>query len=526
MPAITFDAKNYILLVVGAVNLIYGLIVYLRNRKSRINFWFFGVVLAVTFWIFSMIFYRGSQGAEIVVLWARVLYFSATFIPFFFLYFTFLFPEEESYLKNWQRYLLPIPSLSIAILALLPNVLIKGVDVSQGAEKEIMFNQNLHLLYGIYITGFFGWSYINLFRKYLASIDIVRTQLMYVIVGTFLSTTIGVSSNLIMPLLGNFNLNWLGQATVVFMIVAISYAILKHRLFNIRVIATELLVFIIWIFVLIRLLLSDSFQERMINGGFLVLLIFFGVLLISSVWQEVRQKEEIKKLSAYKSELLSIVSHQIKNPLAIVKGYASLINDKTISDPAAVEETAKKIKAAADKLLKILNNLLDFHHIEEGKMHYEFQKLELNDLLKNVVNDFQVVAKQKGLDFVFEPAPSEIYVNADIYKLSQVFQNLIDNSIKYTDNGWVKVKIEPAKPGADASVLITVSDSGRGMSQDLSGRLFEKFQRGVKEKEILGTGLGLYICKEIVQAHQGAVWAESEGKGKGSKFFVRLKTIA
>lgn len=231
--------------------------------------------------------------------------------------------------------------------------------------------------------------------------------------------------------------------------------------------------------------------------------------------------EETKKLSSYKTELLSIVAHQLKNPLVVVKGYSSLVEDNTIQGVDAMKEVFKKVKSAADKLITLLNNLLDLHHIEDGKMHYEFQKLELNKLLKDISDNFQLILSQRKLQFAFEPFAKDANVNGDIYKLSQVFQNLIDNAIKYTESGWIKVKIIDDKK----SYLVEISDSGRGISQDLITKLFQKFSRGVEEKQILGTGLGLYISKEIVEAHRGKVWAESEGDGKGSKFIVKIPKL-
>ncbi len=114
-------------------------------------------------------------------------------------------------------------------------------------------------------------------------------------------------------------------------------------------------------------------------------------------------------------------------------------------------------------------------------------------------------------------------VKADEEKLRQVIQNLIDNALKYTEKGWIRVSMETA---AD-QVLVSVSDSGRGISKELLPRLFEQWTRDSKAaKEIQGTGLGLYIAKEIMKAHSGEIWAESPGEGNGSTFNIRLKLSA
>ncbi|GEM_PF-2862651 len=239
-----------------------------------------------------------------------------------------------------------------------------------------------------------------------------------------------------------------------------------------------------------------------------------GIVLVNS---ELFKK--VSELSAYKTELMSIVAHQLKNPLVVVKGYSSLVEDGTVKGMKMYKEIFKKIKSSANKLIGTLNNILDLHHIEEGKMHYEFQKLGLNKMLKEMVDDFQIVANQKNIKLTFTPAKEEVFVSGDPYKLAQVFQNLIDNSLKYTEQGWIKVEIEEK----DGSVLVCISDTGRGFTQELGNKLFQKFSRGVEENLILGTGLGLYICKEIVEAHNGKIWAESSGEGKGARFYVSLE---
>jgi signal transduction histidine kinase len=302
-------------------------------------------------------------------------------------------------------------------------------------------------------------------------------------------------------------------------VLILAYGVIKHGLFNIRVITAELLTFAIWVFLFVRMLFSENLREWLINGSLLVLVIFFGVILIRSVLREVRQREKIQELSKYKSELLSIVAHQIKNPLVAIRGYTTLVKDKTISDAGMTGEVILKIKAAAGKLIDLLNNLLDLDHLEEGKMNYEFADIEMNKFLKEIVDDFQFAAKQKNLEISFEPLPPDIHIKGDSYKLSQVFRNLIDNAIKYTEKGRVRINIKTSD--AQKFALITVSDSGLGMSSELIGKLFQKFSRRAGEK-LVGSGLGLYISKEIVEAHNGKIWAESEGEGKGSGFYVKL----
>ena len=117
----------------------------------------------------------------------------------------------------------------------------------------------------------------------------------------------------------------------------------------------------------------------------------------------------------------------------------------------------------------------------------------------------------------------KIMIKADEQRLRQVIMNLIENSIKYTQSGFVKVECQMSDVKGQKSVLFSVSDSGMGIKKEILPELFEQFKRAKETRVIQGTGLGLYVAREIVKAHGGEIWAESEGEGKGSRFYVKLR---
>ena len=159
------DAINILVVLVALLNTIYGLIVYSRNRKDKTNFFFFILTLMVSMWGLSMVAYRGFMELDFAVRSARILYLSAAAIPISFLYFVFIFPHEEFRFEWWQKYILPIPFLAIAFLSIFPNALIETVRFATG-ERVIVFNQLYHLLYGVYLVGYFGAGYLILFKRF------------------------------------------------------------------------------------------------------------------------------------------------------------------------------------------------------------------------------------------------------------------------------------------------------------------------------------------------------------------------
>ncbi len=143
-------------------------------------------------------------------------------------------------------------------------------------------------------------------------------------------------------------------------------------------------------------------------------------------------------------------------------------------------------------------------------------------MVKEIFENLRKLAEEKGLEYNFESQVSECYVNIDKLRFSQVIQNLIDNAIKYTPKGFVNVSVFKE----DNFLVIKVSDSGIGMSKELQKKLFGQFVRDPSiKKEIRGTGLGLYISKYIIDNHKGQIWAESEGEGKGSNFYIKIPCI-
>lgn len=261
-----------------------------------------------------------------------------------------------------------------------------------------------------------------------------------------------------------------------------------------------------------------------------------GIVLKNvSLYEQIKQvNEKLVEIDKMKAGMYSFVSHQIKAPIGIVKGFAQLISEGSYGKiPKKVKETVDNIKKSADRLIQLVEDFLDLRRIEEGKMDFRFNDVDIVGLIRSVVEELKLLAEQKGLKLSFNIGTSDvqrtsdvkkIIVKADEQRMRQVIQNLIENAIKYTEKGFVSVKCQMSevKGQNQNEVLITVSDSGMGIKPEVLSELFDQFTRAKEARAIKGTGLGLYIAREIVKAHQGEIWAESEGENNGSRFFVRL----
>lgn len=223
-----------------------------------------------------------------------------------------------------------------------------------------------------------------------------------------------------------------------------------------------------------------------------------------------------------KSEFISVAAHQLRTPLSAIKWVFKMLLD---GDVGAISEEQKdylqKGYDSNERIIALVGDMLDVARIEEGRFGFEFYYVDIIDVVQKAIDNFEVKAKEKNIKLIFEK-PNYIInpVKIDPARIGLVMQNLVDNALKYTRNdGIVNVKAEVL----DSYVQISVSDTGIGIPKDQQAKLFGKFFRGANAVKLQteGSGLGLFIVKNIVRQHGGDVWVKSE-EGKGTTFYVAL----
>jgi len=191
---------------------------------------------------------------------------------------------------------------------------------------------------------------------------------------------------------------------------------------------------------------------------------------------------------------------------------------------ARSEEQMRKAREVLDRnvgrLSSLVDELLEVARIQAGTLKLAKTYVDLGANVRQALESFEDVARQSGIELTSRVEP-DLTILGDPKRLQQVMYNLMSNAFKFTDKGG-RIGVEVAQRGGDA--LVSVSDSGSGMAQDDLTRLFEPFSQihDTMEKTNAGTGLGLYICRGIVEGHGGRIWAESDGKGKGSRFVFTI----
>ncbi|OGY64112.1 MAG: hypothetical protein A3I89_03970 [Candidatus Harrisonbacteria bacterium RIFCSPLOWO2_02_FULL_41_11] len=234
------------------------------------------------------------------------------------------------------------------------------------------------------------------------------------------------------------------------------------------------------------------------------------------------QTREVELLQS-KSDFITVAAHQLRTPLSAVNWSLESLQKENLN--GGQKELAETGLSAARNLSKIVEDLLNVSKIEGGKFGYNFQQLDIVKFLQSAVEQASVVAKDYKASVYLEP-PKEpsIILEADLERLGLLMSNLLENAIKYNvENGKVTVSVERR---TDAPFIqVNVADTGVGIPQEAMNKIFTKFFRAenVAEKETEGSGLGLYIAKNVVNRHGGQIWAESV-EGRGAIFHFTLPT--
>jgi signal transduction histidine kinase len=529
----TYDVINTLLAIILLFNTAL-LLPILRNVKNNIQTFVYAVnIVTILLWVITMMGYR-SEGVHFET-WLRALYVVAIFIGVTYMQFTFYYPTRLKYGHYYIYIANTIAFITAYLVTLTDKIIVKGLVTSSGTEPYIVFG-SWYLLYVCtillpFVAGFLRHTYL-LFKH--------NGKVGYLLSGYFISANVAFITNLILPWMGIFILNWVGQFFTVIMVSFTTYSILKFNVMNIKFFAVNVGVTFLLITTFSQILFADSLRNLLVSGlVFFVSLITGGHLIVLSNkerkslentitlnGQLETANQQLKSLDKLKSEFISLASHQLRSPLTVIKGYASTLTDGAVGDLTPKQkEIVQHIYSSAQGLASVVEDFLDVSKIEQGGLKYNFSEIDLRRLVKELSRDMKMNAKAKKLEFTsIIHASTKHLVYADEVKLRQVFLNLIDNSIKYTKEGFVHVILSYDR--YENSYIFSVSDSGIGISKETKAKLFTKFGRG--EGGMMnagGSGLGLYLAQEIIKEHKGKITVSSEGAGKGSTFSVVLPCV-
>lgn len=261
---------------------------------------------------------------------------------------------------------------------------------------------------------------------------------------------------------------------------------------------------------------------------FAVFLFFIGITKTREHLREIsiriieNQVDELREVDKLKTQIIDISSHEMRTPIAVIKGHFDLLtadeNNHQMT-PETRERSFNAVQRNIQRIERSLENIYDFSSIRRELFDFKFENTNLIIVLNSTINDMTGLIEQKGLSISFtnDTSLEPSSVKIDPVRISQVLRNLLENAIKYSSEGEIKVHLTESKN----EYTVSVTDQGIGIDENSMRTLFDPFKGNNQSAiDVKGLGLGLFICKNIIEGHNGRIWATSDGKG--SEFYFSL----
>lgn len=509
-----------------------GIWVYRANSKLKVNRIFLVMTIAFVGWV-GLAYLSDILTNELLILWSMKLAYASVIISvvstyFFSVYFPIESPKSL-YLRVANNTAIVLAG-SLLLFLFFGDFLIIGF-YSTGQTYNPVFGPLEYVLY-FSIVAITILILVNFFKKYFTIPKQDKTQMAYFLTGLVILIASNLIFNILLPIVrGNIDYYQLGSYSIIFFLGFTAYAIVKHRLFGIRIILAGLLVGVLAILLFLdAVVLTQEPSLQIIKWVILAVFLFFGYYLVRSVLKEVQLRKslqhayaDLKQLDIAKSEFISVASHQLRTPLSAIKGYVSMMRKGDYGDVSPdMAEALAVLHESNERLVVLVNNMLNISRIESGRLQFKPRGMSIEPIINSAINELSPQAKNAGINLIFTKSAVPAHqVFADPGLVHEILINLVDNGIKYTQcGGKVIVSLRPA----ERFLRTEIKDSGIGVVPETIPALFKKFSRGQNGAKMHtnGAGLGLYIVKELVNLHKGRVGVRSTGPGKGSTFWFEL----
>jgi signal transduction histidine kinase len=698
-----------VLLVLSIIfNSALAFLVYSQNKKSSVNKSFSILTLGLVGWSISI--FLTVQTSD--TFFGKLAFAFGSIIPASYLHFALLFPQTKAKPKVLLIYL---PAMIFALMSFIDNLMFEGIEIVHGGiQTERGF---IYPIFTIYVITYIVLLSTILIRNFIRSKGLPKTQLGYLLLGLLLTTLSVISTNLLLPIFGFYQFNGIGPASALFFSAFTTYAIVKHRLMDIRLVVARtiayslLLLIITGSYALSMLAFSSYFfqgslqgnqlffstiltiivaftfqplrrtlehatdkiffkgmydshqllakmshimattllvdvltkevlheltkQMRISRGAFILVnkgevilvetegydkppgftqrqifaleaagktLVFeemgdgtlkdtlrkmditisiplktsekeIGLLLLGEKlsgeiysdqdikvleilapevsvaiqntlsYEEIRKfnvtlkieveratrklrdaNERLKEMDRLKDEFVSIASHELRTPMTAIKSYLWLILHKSVKLDEKIQRYLDRAYTSSDRMIALINDLLNVSRIESGRIQLEPKPTKLNDIVEETLAEIMPKASEKSLQLTFVKPKGDPFVMVDPQRFPEIITNFVGNSIKFTPpNGKITVAARVIKD----KVQVDVTDTGVGISKEDQSKLFQKFGRLDNSYKAIatngGSGLGLYITKNLIELQGGKVWVDSEvDKGATFSFTVPL----
>jgi signal transduction histidine kinase len=505
-----------------------GVVMLLNNPRSATNRSFFYFALVTVFWSIVNYLYYQLPASQVSFWILRLVIFFATWHAFTFCNFALVFPNDVHKPNKFFKYAFLPVAILVSLLTLTPLVFKTVNLISLSRNITGVQNGPAIPLFGVFVFATIVYGIFVLTKKTITTTKQLRRPYEFLLGGMTATFILLLTFNFLLPaLFNNSKYIPLGALFLIPFVVCSAYAILHYRLFSIRVAAVAVLAFFLSTAVFLDIVFAQSLIGVLFTSSEFVLVLIFSFWLIQAVLREVKQREKIEKLAtelekANKQQIILIhfITHQIKGFVTKSRNIFSMMLE---GDFGAVPDTMRPMVEEGFRSdtqgAQTIQEILTASNVKSGAVKYDMQSFDFSALVKETAGALKPNADMKKLEFTTHITEG-LTITGDQMQLRNAIKNMIDNAIKYTPSGSVSITVE--KDGE--LVRFIEQDTGVGITAEDMQHLFTEGGHGQEsiKVNVESTGFGLYIVKNIITAHNGKVWAESEGAGKGSEFIIEL----
>jgi len=505
-----------------AIALFLSIYALVKTKASRLAVAFFAFTFSFSLWLLGDIFPWGSSNYYLVYFtWSWLDFMNVVFFAFGAYFFSILARDRITIWEKLILILICIPPFILTITG--QSVTDFWQPICEASNSEWLTNYKLYAE-GIAIA------------LMLVSFEIARRkadkrkkiQLAIVLLATLLFFIVFSGTEFVASVTGVYETNLYGLFVLPLFLIILTFAITDLRLFQFRFLGTQILAYILIIMVGSQLLYVQDSDSRILTLITIAVSLVIGLLLLENSKREAEARVRIEELAKELERsnerqvvLIHFITHQIKGFVSKSRNIFSMMLDGDYGPlPDSLRHLAEEGLRSDTQGVSTIQEILNASNIKSGKVSYAKEPFDLKAMVDEVAGTLRVGAVAKGLNYTITTGDEPVTYTGDRAQLVNAFKNLIDNSIKYTTTGEVAVSLT----NTGKALRFVVRDTGIGITESDMKLLFTEGGHGKDSTKINveSTGFGLYIVKNIVEAHNGKVWAESEGAEKGSAFIVEL----
>lgn len=510
-------------------SLLLGIAVLFINPRALVNRILFAITFFFATWVyFDLILWASEKPPYIMFFWSAI-------VPIELLIYLACWYLIEVFANQGRD--VPFAHKMVMLGTMIPILLfahtsynLLGFDYSncdreaiEGPLVQYLYFIELAIVFWIAIFGIQTWRKMGDGKE--------RRQFALLTTGVFLFLIAFSAGNILVSYF--LDLDWSYEQYKLFgmplFVAFITYSAVRFKTFDLKVITAQALVIALGVLVFSLLFVRTIENVRIITATTFLLVCVLGYILVRNVYQEIRQRELIEKqekelevINKQQENLLAFISHEVKGYLAKSQAaFAGIVQGDYGAAPEPLTKMAESGLADMRKGVDMVADILDASNLRRGTVSYEKKPFDLKACVEQVVHDLTSTAEKKNIKLEFSAASGDYRIIGDEAKFRRhVIRNLIDNSIHYTLHGTIVISLSR---NANA-VHFSVKDTGVGITPEDMKNLFTEGGHGKESTKVNAdsTGYGLFIAKQVTEAHGGKIWAQSKGKDQGSEFIVEI----